>query len=129
MINSQTGDASPDWRQRVRQIREQQWTLAQQLLASVRRTLAVQPHRLSPAERLDQADRLLRLAARLGRISTQFSAFEADRDDECPKCCAKRMEMETAVVRIYGQPLPGEQPEGAPHPEGITDVSVPSNYL
>jgi hypothetical protein len=129
MINSQTGDASPDWRQRVRQIREQQWTLAQQILASVRRTLAVQTQRMSPAERLDQADRLLRLAARLGRISTQFSAFEAGPDDECPKCCARRMEMEAAVAKIYGQPLPGEQQEAAPHLEDSTDVSVPSNNL
>jgi hypothetical protein len=132
MINNQivtpsANEAPPDWHQRVRHLREQQWALAQQLLASVRRTLAVQTQRLSPAEQLALADRLLRLAARLGSLSTQFSAIAADTDYQCPKCCAARLGMEAALAKVYGHPLPEEIPTAPSQPSTLN--SQPSTNL
>ena len=120
MNDNQTATTSPpDWRQRIQQLREQQWSLAQLLLASIRRTLLLHTQRMSATDSLAQADRLLRLAAHLGRLSSEFAAAEADTDYECPKCCASRMQSEAALAKAYGHPLPEESPPSRSQPSTL----------
>jgi hypothetical protein len=131
MIDDQTStplasDSPADWRQRAQHLREQQWTLAQHLVALLRRTLVLQPQRMTVATSLAQADRLLRLAAHLGRLSTELSDPELQADYQCPKCCAARKEWEDALAKVYGQPEETTSPS-TPNPLPANGSPSPTN--
>ena len=111
-----TGPAPADWQQRADQFHEQQWALAQRLLAMGRRILLSHLGQVKAATSLAHAEKLLRLADKLGQVSSRLSAARQDPDALCPKCCAHRLEVEAALDKIYGQPLPGELPDNEPAP-------------
>jgi hypothetical protein len=92
---------TPDWPARAKQSREQQWALAQELLALGRRILARHGGQMSSS--LAQVERILDLATRLARLATDLASHPADAETECPKCCAHRLEMEAAIRRAYGK--------------------------
>ena len=101
--------APADWRQRAEQFQEQEWALAQQLLALGRRSLLNYLGQLKATTSLAQVEKILRLAHKIGQISSQLAAAKADSDSECPKCCASRLEREAALAKVYGKPIPGEE--------------------
>ena len=105
--------ASPaDWKERARLSLEQQWTLAQDLLTLGRRILSRYAGQTQRPTSLAQVERILHLATRLARLSTDLAAQSANSLEECPKCCARRLEMEAALHKIYGEdkypPAPSE---------------------
>jgi hypothetical protein len=103
-----TSSPPPDWRQRADHFHEQQWSLAQELLAVGRRILLNHLGQLKTSTSLAQVEKLLRLADKLGQVSSRLAPPE-QKDSECPKCCAFRLEMEAALEKAYGRPLPGEE--------------------
>ena len=109
VVQPSIGPAPADWRQRADQFHEQQWALAQGLLAAGRRILLNHLGQGRATTSLAQVEKLLRLANKLGQVSSQLSAAQQDPDALCPKCCAHRLAMEAALDRIYGKALPGEQ--------------------
>jgi len=127
-LNSQLPDrpAPADWQQRAEQFQEQQWALAQELLALGRRSLLTHLGQIKPATSLAQVEKILRLAAKLGQISSEVSAAKKAANPECPKCCAARMEWEAALEKVYGQPRPGEVTGGDATPKPGEPGSAPS---
>jgi hypothetical protein len=93
----------PDWKGRARLSLEQQWALAQDLLALGRRILASQAGLNHGRTSLAQVERILHLATRLARLSTDLAQQSAQSQEECPKCCAARLEWEAALRKVYGQ--------------------------
>jgi hypothetical protein len=94
---------APDWKERASLSLEQQWALAQDLLALGRRILSRHAGRIHGATSLAQVERILHLATNLARLPTDLAQKSAQSQDECPKCCAARQEWEAALHKIYGQ--------------------------
>jgi hypothetical protein len=94
------------WEQRGAQFREQEWDMAQRLLAAARNLLGrLQLQRgLDPS--VNDLTRLLDLASRLGRLSTGLETQKTEVTG--PGGGPINIEVEVALRRIYGEPLPGE---------------------
>jgi hypothetical protein len=94
------------WERRSEQLREQEWAMAQKLLtaagALLRRVLA----RRETEASVNEITRMLDLASRLGRLATglQTERTEITGPDGGPIS----LEVEVALRKIYGEPLPGE---------------------
>jgi hypothetical protein len=107
----------PDWFERAKQCRAEEWTLACDLLALGRQLLLRHLTQMRSTSSLAQIDRLLRLATRLGRLSTDLAQNPGDQS-ECRECCRAREEMEAALKRIYGEPA--QQPGATELPTAET---------
>jgi hypothetical protein len=107
-MNENESSAPVNWHQRAEQFQEQEWALAQQLLALGRRSLLNYLGQLKATTSLAQVEKILRLAHKIGQISSQLAAAKQDSDSMCPECCAHRLEVEAALTKIFGPPLPGE---------------------
>ena len=92
----------PDWYERARQCRAEEWTLANKLIALCRRMLLRHITQMRPNTSLAQVEKLLQLATKLARVSTDF-AQNPTGETECRECCRSRLEMEEALHRIYGE--------------------------
>ena len=119
-MNKNESSAAVNWHQRAEQFQEQEWALAQQLLAFGRRSLLNHLGQLKATSSLAQVEKVLRLAHKIGQISAQLAA--AHGDPECPKCCASRMEWEDVLKKAYGKPIPGEESA-----DQVSSPSDPSN--
>ncbi len=71
---------------------------------------------------LAQVERILQLATSLSRLSTDLAAQSASAHEECPKCCAARLEMEAALHKIYGE----DKYPPAPSAPSPTENTVPT---
>ena len=110
---SNPSSARPDWRERAKQCRQQEWDLAQELLQTSRRLLLSHFARMRETASLAQVEWILKLATKLARVSTDLTHNPGDAESECPACCAAREEWESALKRIYGRKKKDQVPSGA----------------
>ena len=92
----------PDWVERARQCRAEEWALANELLGLGRRLLWRHITEMRGNVSLTQVEKVLQLATKLARISTDVGK-NPDADTECRECCAARRQMEASIKRIYGE--------------------------
>jgi hypothetical protein len=118
-----------DWKERGRLSLEQQWSLAQDLLTLGRRVLSRSAGQTQRPTSLAQVERILQLATRLARLSTDLAAQSANAREECPKCCAARLEREAALHRIYGEDAEPPAPSAPSPMENIVPTACPSHLV
>ncbi len=120
-INTNPADPHPsapaDWKKRASLSLEQQWALAQDLLVLGRRILARHVGQNQRSTSLAQVERILHLATSLARLTTDLAQQAAQSGDECPKCCAARLEWEAALNKVYGKETSPAAP-ASPSPTG-----------
>ncbi|HSU55380.1 MAG TPA: hypothetical protein VLT36_15095 [Candidatus Dormibacteraeota bacterium] len=101
-FNPQPPSDPPDWHERARQCRAEEWTLSNELLALSRRLLIRHIAAAKGNVPLSQVERLLQLSMKLARLSTDLDKNKGG-ENECRECCRAREEMEAALQRIYGE--------------------------
>jgi hypothetical protein len=97
---------APGWDSRADQFRNQEWEMAQKLLVAARGLLnriQLQPG-LEPS--VSDLTRMLDLASRLGRLSCGLELEKTEISG--PGGGPVSIEVEVALRKIYGEPLPGE---------------------
>jgi hypothetical protein len=97
-------DEKLDWQERARRFRLQEWALHSEMIEAAfatLRELRKAPRRI----KLSELVRLIDLASQLGRRATEASGASGDVLPRAPSA-----EFQAAVAKIYGTPLPTEQP-------------------
>ena len=99
-------DIAALWAERAQAFKEKEWAAAENLLAVAQTVLRSFTER-DPADiTLTEVSRALEVASKLGRLATGLATEhqEVTGADGGPI----RIEVEAALKKIYGQPLPGE---------------------
>ncbi len=129
-ITTNPGDphlsAPADWKKRASLSLEQQWALAQDLLILGRRVLARHVGQNQRPASLAQVERILHLATSLARLTTDLAQQAAQSEDECPKCCAARLEWEAALNKVYGKDSTPAAPASPSPAEHALPVAEPA---
>jgi hypothetical protein len=116
---------SEEWDRRSTQLREQEWEMAQRLLTAARALLRRVVVRPEPKSTVNDVARMLDLASRLGRLAT---GLETERTEVTgPAGGPISVEVEFALRKVYGEPLPGEvvDVEAIPASEKVNPESMP----
>ena len=95
-----------DWPGRSEQLRQQEWAMAQKLLAAAGALLDRLRFQSVAEASYSDVTRLLDLASRLGRLATGLQTDSTEVTG--PGGGPISIEVEVALRKIYGQPLPGE---------------------
>ena len=94
------------WPRRGDALREQEWEMAQKLLAAARRLLSRLQLQPGLAPSVTDLARLLDLASKLGRLATGLETGKTAVTG--PAGGPISVEVEVALRKIYGEPLPAE---------------------
>jgi hypothetical protein len=94
------------WRRRTERLRQQQWEMGQKLLETAQTLLQRLLKRPGLDASIPEIIRLLELASALG---TKAVGLEAEKNELTAHLeVSFRVQMEAALKKVYGQPLPGE---------------------
>jgi hypothetical protein len=94
------------WRRRTDRLRQQQWEMGQKLLQTSRTLLRRLLKRPNLDASIAEIIRLLELASELG---TRAVGLEPEKNELTARLeVSLRVQMEAALKKVYGQPLPGE---------------------
>ena len=95
-----------DWVKRQQEHREEEWRVRCELIEVARIAIARWKQNAHRSGNLEGIARLLELASKLGRLATGMAT---DRTEvEAEETHTLRIEVQAALDKIYGQPLPGE---------------------
>lgn len=94
------------WVKRQQEVREREWEMHEKCIAAAKRGLAAFMEREKVYANLADISRMLEVASKLGRLATGMATdkTEVTGEDGGPI----RLELEAALKKVYGQPLPGE---------------------
>jgi hypothetical protein len=95
-----------DWVKRQEEHREDEWRMRCELIETAREALSRWRSKLERCGSLEGIARLLELASKLGRLSSGMATEKTEVTGEVSGVV--RIEVEAALDKIYGKPLPGE---------------------
>jgi hypothetical protein len=94
-----------EWASREQKLRETEWTMHEQAIAAAERAFKAFMEREKVYANLADIARMLEVASKLGRLATGLDTDGERKRNELPTV---RVEVEVALEKIYGEPLPGE---------------------
>ncbi|HWI58032.1 MAG TPA: hypothetical protein VNZ22_12460 [Bacillota bacterium] len=97
-----------DWAKRQRELREEEWELHEACIRAAKQGLKefYERDRDKAPIKLGEIAKLVELASKLGRLATGLATEKTEVTGEAGG--AIRVELDAALKKIYGRPLPGE---------------------
>jgi len=95
----------PQWEAREQKLRETEWAMHERAIAAAKRGLDAYMEREKVSANLSDIARMLEIASKLGRLATGLGTNGERRKDGLPTV---RIEVNLALEKVYGAPLPGE---------------------
>jgi len=94
------------WSERTLELKEREWAAAEELLGIAQQVLESFGEREVSEISLTEAAKALEIASRIGRLATGLAT--ESQEVTGPGGGAIRIEVEAALDKIYGKPIPGE---------------------
>jgi hypothetical protein len=94
-----------EWESREQQLRETEWAMHERAIEAAKRGLDAYMAREKVYANLADIARMLEIASKLGRLATGLDDGDRRKGDDLPTV---RVEVNVALQKIYGEPLPGE---------------------
>lgn len=94
-----------EWETRKQKLLETEWAMHERAIEAAKRGLDAYMAREKVFANLADIARMLEIASKLGRLATGLGDGERRKGDELP---VVRVEVNVALEKIYGKPLPGE---------------------
>jgi hypothetical protein len=112
-----------EWLTRQQSVREREWDLHERCIAAAKRALASFMERERVCVNLADIARIVEVASKMGRLASGMATDKTELTGE--QGGPIRVEVEAALDKIYGKPLPGEVLADGHHADGqVVDVEV-----